>query len=137
MHRQLLVLIAGLGAVLGPPALGQTSSSISTTPDGRLVGSASAGSAPPLSVEAGGGQTRAEGVMPRYGDGSGRSVTVQGPNGSASAGAWTSGGGQAAVQGSGSPGSDIRYRSYGRAESYEYRRHSHPRHHHWRRRHRP
>ncbi len=136
MHRGFAVLIAGLSTALSPAAFGQASSKVSTTPDGRLVGSASAGDAPSVSVEAGGGRTRAEGVIPRYGDASGRSVTVHGPNGSASASAWTSGDGQTAISGSGSPGSVIRYRSNSRAETYDDRRHSHPRHH-WRRRHRP
>ena len=136
MQRRLVVLIAGLATALAPAAFGQTASSVGATPDGRLVGSASAGDAAQVSVEAGGGRTRAEGVIPRYGDGSGRSVTVRGPDGSASAGAWASGGGQTAVSASGSSGSDIRYRSNGHAVTYAYRRHSHPRHP-WRRRHRP
>ncbi len=128
------IVVGLLGLLLAVPALGQTSSSITTTPDGRLVGSATAGGAPPVSVEAGGGRTRIEGGYSSP-EGSGRSVNVEGPNSSASAGAWTSGGGRAAVYGTGPAGSDVQYRSYGRPEAYAYdRRHHHHHHRRWRRR---
>lgn len=137
MTTALLVLAATLGVVLATPALAQSGASITTTPDGRLIGSASAGAAPPVSVEAGGGRTRVEDGPPSSAYGSGRSVTVQGPNGSASAGAWSSGVGPAAVYASGSPGSEIRHGGYGREDAYAYGRSGHHHHRHWRRRHRP
>ena len=130
------VLAAALGLAPAAPALAQSSAGVTTTPDGRLLGSANAGAAPPVSVEAGGGRTRVEGGWPT-GYGSGRSVTVNGPNSSASAGAWTSGGGATSVYGSGSPGSDIRYHNSVRREAYAYGRYGPHHHRHWRRRNRP
>ena len=140
MKTGLLVLFAGLGVALATPVLAQ-STSITTNPDGTLSGSASAGAAPSVSVQAGGGRTGAQAPQPS-GDWSGRSVTVQGPNSSAAAGAWTSGGGQNSVYGSGSPGSDVIYRSYGAAATsgygYTHRsnlHHRHALHGRWRGRH--
>lgn len=124
MKTGLLVLFASLGAALAGPVLAQ-STSITTNPDGTLSGSASAGAAPSVSVQPGGGRTDVQAPQPS-GDWSGRSVTVQGPNSSATARAWTSGGGQTSVYGSGSPGADVNYRSYGAAATpgYGYARRS-------------
>ncbi len=108
-------------ALLASSALAQNAR-VTTNPDGSLSGNVSVPGAPPVSVEAGNGQVT---TSPDHGwtetpppggvvaPGSGKSVTVQSPNGAASAGAWTSGGGTTSVWGGGSPDAQVQYRSHG------------------------
>jgi hypothetical protein len=108
-------MLAGGLSLFAAAAAGAQSSTVTVGPDGTLRGSTSVPGAPPVEVEAGNGEvkttpppgphTDATGPGP-YAAGSGRSVTVRSPDGSASASASATGD-DAAVAGSGSPGSRV------------------------------
>jgi hypothetical protein len=107
--------LLSLALALAAGAAWAQTTSVAVDPDGRLHGSASAGDAPSVSVEAGSGRVRSTVKTPRQ-PGFVRvepacrdhGVTVRSADGAAVSSAWVSGPGSATVAGAGSPGSTVR-----------------------------
>lgn len=107
--------LLSLALALAAGAACAQTASVGVDPNGGLHGSASAGDAPSVSVDAGSGRVRSTVKNPRnphfvrvepgcrdHG------VTVRSADGAAVSSAWVSGPGSATVAGAGSPGSTVR-----------------------------
>ncbi|HEY3696027.1 hypothetical protein [Phenylobacterium sp.] len=103
------ILLAAFGAALWAGAACAQDASVTADPNGRLHGSA-----PGVTVEAGGGQVRSSLHSPDASaqartqrPGCGRGVTVRSADGAAVSSAWASGPGPTTAAGAGSPGSTV------------------------------